>query len=69
MTETTSVQVAGHRLKLTSLDKLLYPSTETTKGEVLNYYAQVADVLLPHIAHRPVTRVRWPHGVADQSFF
>ena len=69
MTETTSVQVAGHRLRLTSLDKLLYPSTETTKGEVLNYYAQVADVLLPHIAHRPVTRVRWPHGVADQSFF
>lgn len=69
MTETTSVQVAGRRLKLTSLDKLLYPSTETTKGEVLHYYAQVAEVLLPHLADRPVTRVRWPHGVADQSFF
>jgi bifunctional non-homologous end joining protein LigD len=69
VTETTSVQVAGRRLKLTSLDKLLYPSTETTKGEVLHYYAQVAEVLLPHLADRPVTRVRWPHGVADQSFF
>ena len=69
MTETTSVQVAGRRLRLTSLDKLLYPSTETTKGEVLHYYAQVAAVLLPHLADRPVTRVRWPHGVADQSFF
>ena len=69
MTETTSVQVAGRRLRLTSLDKLLYPSTETTKGEVLHYYAQVAEVLLPHLADRPVTRVRWPHGVADQSFF
>jgi len=65
----TKVEVAGHRLKLTSLDKLLFPSTETTKGEVLHYYAQVADVLLPHIEHRPVTRVRWPHGVGDQSFF
>ena len=43
--------------------------TETTKGEVLHYYAQVAEVLLPHLADRPVTRVRWPHGVADQSFF
>ena len=69
MTETTAVQVAGRRLRLTSLDKLLYPSTETTKGEVLSYYAQIADVMLPHVAHRPVTRVRWPHGVADQSFF
>jgi bifunctional non-homologous end joining protein LigD len=69
VTEATAVHVAGRKLKLTSLDKLLYPSTETTKGEVLSYYAQVADVMLPHIAHRPVTRVRWPHGVADQSFF
>ena len=69
MTEATAVQVAGRRLRLTSLDKLLYPSTETTKGEVLSYYAQIADVMLPHIAHRPVTRVRWPHGVGDQSFF
>ena len=44
--------MAGRKLKLTSLDKLLFPSTETTKGEVLNYYAQVADVLLPHLADR-----------------
>ena len=67
--EVTRVEVAGRRLKLTSLDKLLYPHTETTKGEVLNYYAQVADVILPHLARRPVTRVRWPHGTSDQSFF
>ncbi|MFC8501509.1 non-homologous end-joining DNA ligase [Pedococcus sp. NPDC057267] len=67
--EVTRVEVAGRRLRLTSLDKLLYPHTETTKGEVLNYYAQVADVILPHLAGRPVTRVRWPHGTSDQSFF
>ena len=67
--EATRVEVAGRRLKLTSLDKLLYPHTETTKGEVLNYYAQVAEVILPHLAGRPVTRVRWPHGTSDQSFF
>ena len=65
----TRVEVAGRRLKLTSLDKLLFPATETTKGEVLNYYARAADVILPHLAHRPVTRVRFPHGVGDQSFF
>jgi bifunctional non-homologous end joining protein LigD len=69
MSESTSVVVEGHKLRLTSLDKLLYPSTETTKGEVLNYYAQVADVMLAHLASRPLTRVRWPHGTGDQSFF
>ena len=36
---------------------------------MLNYYAQVAEVLLPHLADRALTRVRWPHGTADQSFF
>ena len=69
MSENAAVLVEGRKLKLTSLDKLMYPSTETTKGEVLSYYAQVAPVLLPHLAGRPVTRVRWPHGTGDQSFF
>ena len=67
--QATRVEVAGRTLKLTSLDKLLFPSTETTKGEVLSYYAQVADVLLPHLADRALTRVRWPHGTGAQSFF
>lgn len=69
MSEATPVSVAGRRLRLTSLDKLLYPATETTKGEVLDYYAKAAPVLLRHLARRPVTRVRWPHGVADERFF
>ena len=69
MSENASVVVDGRKLKLTSLDKMLFPSTETTKGEVLNYYAQVAEVLLPQLASRPLTRVRWPHGTGDQSFF
>ncbi len=43
---------------------MLYPQTGTTKGEVLNYYAQVAPVLLPHVADRAVTRIRWPNGTA-----
>ncbi|MBK6885736.1 MAG: non-homologous end-joining DNA ligase [Tetrasphaera sp.] len=66
---TTRVEVAGRTLRLSSLDKILYPATETTKGEILHYYAQIAPVLLPLMAGRPVTRVRWPHGVEQQSFF
>ena len=63
------VEVDGRTLKLSNLDKVLYPRTGTTKGEVLNYYARVAPVLLPHLADRAVTRIRWPHGTADMQFF
>ena len=67
--EQVTVEVDGRRLKLSNLDKVLYPATGTTKGEVLHYYAQVAPVLLPHLADRAVTRIRWPNGTAEQSFF
>ncbi len=63
------VDVDGRTLKLSNLDKVLYPQTGTTKGEVLSYYAQIAPVLLPHLEDRAVTRVRWPHGVGGASFF
>lgn len=63
------VDVEGRTLKLTNLEKVLYPATGTTKAEVLQYYAQVAPVLLPQLASRAVTRIRWPHGVEGQSFF
>jgi bifunctional non-homologous end joining protein LigD len=68
------VSIDGHRVKLTHLDKVLYPETGTTKADVLDYYARVAEVLLPHAEYRPATRKRWVHGVgtADapgQMFF
>jgi bifunctional non-homologous end joining protein LigD len=67
--EEVRVEVEGRTLKLSNLDKVLYPRTGTTKGEVLNYYAQVAPVMLPLLRDRPVTRVRWPHGVEKNRFF
>lgn len=63
------VEVDGRTLKISNLDKVLYPATGTTKGEVLHYYAQVAPVLLPHLADRAVTRIRWPDGVESHQFF
>lgn len=65
----TRVEVAGRTMRLTSLDKVMYPATETTKGEVLSYYARAGETVLAHLAGRPVTRVRFPHGVEDMSFF
>ncbi|MEP7192942.1 MAG: non-homologous end-joining DNA ligase [Actinomycetota bacterium] len=67
--DTLTAVVEGRRLQLSNLDKVMYPATETTKGEVLNYYARVAEFLLPHVANRPVTRIRWPHGTDGPSFF
>ena len=63
------VDVEGRTLRISSLDKVLFPRTGTTKGEVLSYYARIAPVLLPHLKDRAVTRIRWPHGVGDMSFF
>ncbi len=54
---------------LTNADKVLYPSTGTTKADVFSYYTTIADVMLPHIAGRPVTRKRWPNGVGEPAFF
>jgi len=64
-----TVQVDGHRLRLSNLDKVLFPASGTTKGEVLHYLTQVAPVLLPHAANRPATRKRWPDGTGGQMFF
>ena len=59
----TLVRIGGRRLRITNLAKVLYPETGTTKGEVIDYYTRIADVLIPHVAGRPVTRKRWPDGV------
>src|SRR6478736_4970989 len=69
MSEDVRVAVDGRTLRLSNLDKVLFPRTGTTKGEVLDYYARISPVLLPHLHGRAVTRIRWPHGVESGSFF
>jgi bifunctional non-homologous end joining protein LigD len=61
--------IDGHRLNLTHLDKVLYPDTGTTKGEVIEYLRDIAPAMVPHLAQRPVTRKRWPDGVDSNFFF
>ena len=67
--DTVLVDVDGQRLKLSNLDKVLYPETGFTKGEVIDYYVRVSPVLLPHLAGRPVTLRRFPDGVDGESFY
>ncbi len=65
--DTEIVDIDGQRLKLTNLDKVMYPATGTTKAEVIHYYATIADVMLPHTRGRPATRKRWVHGVGTEE--
>jgi bifunctional non-homologous end joining protein LigD len=65
----TEVEIEGRRLALGNLDKVLYPSTGTTKAAVIDYYRRVAPALLPHLAGRPPTLVRAPDGVDGPRFF
>ncbi|MCR2814291.1 ATP-dependent DNA ligase [Microbacterium jiangjiandongii] len=63
------IRIDGRRLRVTNLDKVLYPATGTTKGEVIDYVTRIAPLMIPHVAGRPVTRKRWPEGVDAPSFF
>ena len=69
MSATTKVRVDGTELTLSNLDKVLYPRNGFTKGEVIDYYARIGPVLLPHLKDRPATRLRCPDGVGAESFF
>jgi bifunctional non-homologous end joining protein LigD len=64
-----SIEIEGKHLSLTNLDKVLYPATGFTKGQVIDYYARIAPVLVPHLAGRPLTLKRYPNGVDSQYFF
>ena len=61
------VTIEGRTIKLTNLHKVLYPQTQTTKADVLSYYAQVGLTMLPHLRDRPATRKRWPDGVGEMK--
>ncbi|HEX2084098.1 MAG TPA: DNA ligase D [Solirubrobacteraceae bacterium] len=63
------VVVEGRRLKLSNLDKVMYPKTGFTKGDVIDYYRRIAPVLLPHLTDRALTLKRYPNGVEEGHFF
>jgi len=67
-TEVT-VEVGSRKLKLTNLEKVLYPATGFTKASVIDYYVRIAPVMLDHIGDRGITMRRFPDGVDAESFF
>ena len=67
--ERVVVEIAGRRLSVSNLDKVLYPLIGFTKAQVIDYYVRVASVMVDHIGDRGVTLRRWPDGVTADSFF
>lgn len=67
--EKIPVEIEGRQLRLSNLDKVLYPDAAFTKGEVIDYYTRIAPVLLPHLAGRPMTVKRYPDGAQGKFFF
>jgi len=63
------VDVEGKTLSLSNLDKVLYPKTGFTKSQVIDYYARISKVMVPHLKRRCITTKRWPDGVEAESFF
>jgi bifunctional non-homologous end joining protein LigD len=68
MPQQTYLEVNGKRVKVSNLQKVLYPATGFTKADVIDYYARISPVLLPHLKNRPISLKRYPDGV-DGFFF
>jgi bifunctional non-homologous end joining protein LigD len=63
------VDIEGKHLKLSNLDKVMYPAVGFTKGQLIDYYARIAPVLIPHLKDRPLTLKRYPNGVNGMHFY
>lgn len=69
MNAKTQVEFADRTLSVTNLDKVLYPESGFTKGDLIDYYAKISPVLLPHMKGRCITTRRWPNGIEEDNFF
>jgi bifunctional non-homologous end joining protein LigD len=69
MSKKTQLEVGGTKIDVSNLDKVLYPKTGFTKGQVIDYYVRISPVLLPHLKNRPITLKRYPDGVEGFFFY
>src|SRR3979411_2035465 len=69
MANSAQLTVDGSKVEVSNLDKVFYPKTGFTKGEVIDYYVRISPVLLPHLKDRPITLKRYPNGVEGFFFY
>ncbi|HET8548603.1 MAG TPA: non-homologous end-joining DNA ligase, partial [Bryobacteraceae bacterium] len=61
--------IDGHALKFTNVQKVMFPRDKVTKGDILNYYNAVSELIIPHLADRPLSLKRYPNGIDEEFFF
>jgi bifunctional non-homologous end joining protein LigD len=64
-----SIKIGNKKLTLSNIDKIIYPETGFTKGQVIDFYSRVAPYILPHIQNRPITLKRYPNGIGGEHFY
>lgn len=69
MAEDRKVRLGNRSIKLSNLDKVFYPKIGFTKGDVIDYYSNIAGVLVPHLRDRPITLKRYPNGIEGKHFY
>lgn len=65
----SEIKLNNHTIELSSLDKLMFPDSGITKGDLIDYYRRIADTMLPHVRQRPVTMHRFPDGIDETGFY
>jgi bifunctional non-homologous end joining protein LigD len=65
----STIEIQGKQLKLSNLEKVLYPAAGFTKQQIIDYYVRIAPAMLPHLKDRPLTRKRYPNGVDEEFFY
>jgi len=65
----STIEIQGRQLKLSNLEKVLYPAAGFTKQQIIDYYVRIAPAMLPHLKDRPLTRKRYPNGVDEEFFY
>ena len=65
----STIEIQGRQLKLSNLEKVLYPAAGFTKQQIIDYYVRIAPAMLPHLKERPLTRKRYPNGVDEEFFY
>jgi bifunctional non-homologous end joining protein LigD len=69
MANSATLEIAGRQVSVTNLDKIFYPKSGFTKGQVIDYYIKISPVLLPHLKNRPISLKRYPNGVEGFYFY
>ena len=69
MPKKEQIEVEGRELTISNLDKVFYPESGYTKGQVIAYYSQIAEAIIPHLGDRPLTLKRYPDGITGAHFY